>query len=121
MDLAAAMDAELKKLTGAGLNATDDVRDLNPPAFLLRPPTITYRFGKGWDANWELWAIWPDTGQRQAIAGLGPLIEKAQAALGFAITTGRPDMTSLPQGAPAPTYVLGYTTRIPLTKEAPNA
>jgi hypothetical protein len=115
MDLDAAVDALVARLTGAGLRAAADERDLNPPAVWVGPPVLTYRFGKNcWDAEWRLAAVVPNSGRNIANRNLGELVSAAQAALGGAIVTARPIDLSVPdQAAPLPAYELTFTTRIP--------
>jgi len=112
MDIAAAAQDLLDRLDAAKIRASVDSRDLNPPCVQLRPPTLTFRFGKGWDATWEAWVMLPDAGQKQALAGFGPFLEEVQEALGYLAQTARPDTTALGDGGFVPTYVLSFTTRI---------
>lgn len=118
MDIAGATQELIDKLTAAKIRAVQDLGDLNPPAVLIPPPQLTARFGKGWEAQWEIAAAWLDAGAKSTTKGLGELIEAIQAALGWPITTGRPDTILQPQGAPIPVYRLAFTTRIPPAKEA---
>lgn len=111
MDVLAAMQAEVDLLTAAGVRATLDERDVNPPCVLVRPPILTYRFGRGADAEWTYWLIVPDAGKSNAIAALGELIEAAQAALGFMAVTLTPDDAILSDGT-YPMYSMTRSTRI---------
>jgi hypothetical protein len=112
--LAEAMADIVARLTAAGIRATLDGRDVNPPCVLVRPPTMTFRFGKGyWDADLTAWALVPDTGVGTASGALGELIDAVQNALGFAVVTARPDETTLSDGSTVPTYVLTWSQRIP--------
>lgn len=122
MDIAAAAQNIIDQLVGAGIRASVDARDLQPPCVQLRPPTLTYRFGKGWDADWEAWVMVPDAGQTQALAMIGPFLDQVQEALHFVGQTARTDTTALGDAGFAPTYVLTFTTRIPaIIKEAAHA
>lgn len=110
-DLAAAAAELVAILTAADIRASVEAADLNPPCVQLRPPSLTYRFGKGWEASWEAWLLVPDSGQAQALRSLGELLSAVQEALGYRGTTARPDSTLLPDGSNVPTYVLSFTTR----------
>lgn len=114
MDLKAATQAVVDTLTAGGVRATLDGRDANPPCVLVRPPTLTFRFGKGcWDAEWEAWAMVPDTGHSTSLTALGELVTAAQDALGGAVVTARPAEASTADGGTVPTYTLTWTARIP--------
>ena len=111
IDLAAAVDGIVRTLTDAGVRATADLRDLNPPAVYVPPPVISYRFGKGAELEWTIAAVVPNTGRRQSISALSTLLADVQAALP-AVRGGRPiDLTGIDQTGPAPAYELLLTTR----------
>jgi hypothetical protein len=113
IDLAGAVDAVVDTLTAAGIRATADIRDLNPPAVLVAPPDIAWRFGRGADATWRVVAAVGNTAAGPAITGLSELVDQVQAALAGAVTGGRPvDLSSPDGGAPLPGYELTFTTRI---------
>lgn len=114
MKIREAMQGVVDTLTAAGVRATLDGRDANPPCVLVRPPTMQFRFGKGyWDAEMTAWALVPDSGMSGAMDTLGILVSEAQAALNYAAVTARPDDTTLADGATVPTYVLTWTQRVP--------
>lgn len=115
MDLAQAAQAIVDRLTDAGVRASVDERDLNPPAVFVGPPVLSWRFGKGsTDATWTLVAVVPNTGRNIALTNLGALVTSTAAALGLAIVTARPMDLSVPdQAAPLPGYALEFTQRIP--------
>lgn len=115
MDIDAAAGAIVADLRAAGIRATVDERELNPPAVFVAPPALTYRFGKGgWDASWTLSAVVPDNGRRPALAALGDLVTDVQAALSGRVVAGRPVDLFVPGGAaPLPAYELTFTERIP--------
>lgn len=114
MDLDAAVKAVVDRLTAGGVRATNDGRNANPPCVLVRPPSLTFRFGKGtWDAEWEAWAMVPATGQSGSLAALGDLVTAAQTALGGAVVTARPDEAQTADAATVPMYRLTWTARIP--------
>jgi hypothetical protein len=114
IDLASAVASVVDRLTAGGVAATADIRNLNPPAVLVTPPTIAWRFGRGADATWQVIATVGNTGADPAITALSELVDQAQAALGGAVTAGRPvDLSSIDGGAPLPGYELTFTTKIP--------
>jgi hypothetical protein len=105
------MQAEVTLLSAAGVRATLDERDVNPPCVLVRPPVISYRFGRDSAAEWTYWLIVPDSGKSASVAALGELIEAAQAALGFMATNLTPDDAILNDGT-YPMYSMTRTTRL---------
>lgn len=106
------LDAYLAALNGAGIRATVDARDINPPAVQLRAPVLHYRFGRGCiAADWTARLILPDNGQREALAAALPLLQQIQDALLGAVVTATPADWDLPDGGgPAPGYQLTWTT-----------
>lgn len=114
MDLAAAVADLVARISDAGIRATSDLRDLNPPCVYVAAPSIAYRFGKGGaDLTFAIVAVAPNTGRDAALSNLSTLIADTQDALAGAITTGRPvDVTALDGGAPLPGYELTLTRRI---------
>jgi hypothetical protein len=105
------MQAEVDRLTEAGVRATFDERNVNPPCVLVRPPVLTYRFGKGYAADFTYWLIVPDTGKSGSVAALGELIEAAQTALGFTGVTLNPDDALLTDGT-YPMYTMTRSARV---------
>lgn len=120
MSLAAAVQDIVDLLTAAGIRATQDLRDLNPPAVYVPPPVISWRVGKGTaDAVWTMAAVVPATGRKQSLANLGPLIAAVTAVLPQ-IVTGRPiDLQGIDSTGPCPAYELTMTTRIDMKESTP--
>lgn len=114
MNLDAAAAAIVDQLRAGGVRATVDERDLNPPCVWVKPPAVTFRFGKGyWDAAWTLQAVVPDSGRDIALGNLGSLLEQVQDALGNVAVTAVPISLLVPGGsAPYPGYELTYSQRI---------
>jgi len=110
-DVLALLQQAVDRLTAAGVRATLDPRDLNPPAVLIRPPTLHYRFGRGCvGLDWSARLYLPDPGTADALRlGLDQL-EQAQAALGGAVTTATPGDFTLMDGATVPGYTLTWST-----------
>lgn len=113
MDAAAAAAAIVDRLKSAGIRATVDERDINPPAVWVKPPTLNFRYGKGWAAVWTLQAVVPDTGRNNSLAALGALIVKVQTAMDWAVVTALPIALIIPGGAaPLPGYEMTFNERI---------
>jgi hypothetical protein len=113
MDIAAATQDIVDRLTADGIRAVIDARDANPPCVQVRPPVISWRFGKGADAEWTALLMVGDVGTAQALKQLSELVELVQQALGFAAVNGRPDEAILPDGSTVPVYLLTWNQRIP--------
>jgi hypothetical protein len=107
-----AQDAILARLTAAGIRAATDERDLNPPCVLVGPPVLAFRFGRpGWDGEFRLIAVVPDSGRDTATAALDELVGAVAAALGGALLAGTPTQLSGLDGAPPlPAYELTMNT-----------
>lgn len=118
VDLASATQDIVDRLTRAGLRAALDERDLNPPAVIVQPPALTYRFGRGADASWTAHAVVPNTGRGPALRALGELVDRVVAALGGLPVQGRPFDLLVPEfSAPLPAYELTWTARIPQSND----
>lgn len=114
MDLQGAAQAVVDRLMAAGIQATLDERDLNPPAVLVAIPLMSFRFGKGgWDAQFTLAAVVSNSGRAAALANLSTLVTDIHQAMGGAPVTARAiDLMVPDQGAPLPGYELTFTQRI---------
>ena len=114
IDLGAAAQEVLNTLVAAGISAAVDMADLNTPGVFIPPPTVAYRFTKrDAEASWRLVAAVANTGRGAALAELGLLVDRVQAALGGAITSAAPvDLASVDGGGPLPGYELLFRTRI---------
>lgn len=114
VQIAEAMTEIVEQLRAGGVRAVLDPRDVNPPCVLVRPPTVSYRFGKGnWDAEWTAWALVPSAGTNVDVAAVGQLLDDLQAALTYAVVTATPDDAVLADGSTVPMYSLSWTSRIP--------
>lgn len=108
------MQTVVDELTAGGVRATLDGADVDPPCVLVRPPTITYRYGKGsWDAAFEAFATVPATGQSSSLTTAGDLVARATEALHGRVVTATPDDLTLAGGGTVPMYRLTWTQRIP--------
>jgi hypothetical protein len=110
-DVLGTLQRYLDALQAAGIRATDDPRDLNPPALLIRPPVLHFRFGRGCQsADWTARLVLSNSGTRQALQEALPLIERIQEALQGAVVTATPADWELPDGGgPTPGYQLTWT------------
>lgn len=114
MNVADAVADVLDRLTVAGIRATDDERDLNPPCVFVGPPVLAWRFARAdYDAEFVLWCVTGAAGRRVDLVNLGGLLDQVTAALGFAAVRGEPaDLIVPEQSAPLPAYRLTFTERI---------
>ena len=108
------LDTYLQQLQLAGIRATDDPRDINPPAVLLRAPVLQYRFGRGCvAADWTARLVLVNSGTRQALQEALPLLQRIQDALQGAVVTATPADFELPDGGgPTPGYQLTWSTHL---------
>lgn len=108
--LADATHDVVARLLSAGIRATDDERDVNPPAVFVPAPALTYSFGRRrFDAVWELIAVVPDAGRHPNLIALGELINQVQDALDGSCTSARPvSFAGVDQAPPLPGYALTY-------------
>ena len=110
-DLLAAMQGYVAQLEGAGVRATIEPRDINPPAVLIRPPVLHYRFGRGCvGADWQARLYLPDPGTGASLKIGLPLLDTITEALQGAPTEASPADFMLPDGATVPGYQLSWST-----------
>lgn len=113
-DVLAQMNGYVAAVTVAGVRCVLDGRDVNPPSLLIRPPTLSYRFGRGCvGATWAAWLYVPDAGQIDALRTALPLLDKIHDALatqGVALSTATPSDFQTPDGATVPGFVITWNT-----------
>lgn len=110
-DVQAQMAAYVAQLEAAGVRATMDPRNLNPPAVLIRPPTLHYRFGRGCvGADWTARLYLPDAGTADALRLAMEQLELIQDALGYVAASAVPGDFTLLDGATVPGYALTWST-----------
>lgn len=114
MDVAAAAQAVVDRLTAGGVRATLDERDVNPPCVYVSPPAIEYRFGRGdFTATFTGWAVTGAAGRSVDLVNLGELLDAVGTALGWAGVRADPADLLIPhQAAPLPAYRMTWTERI---------
>ena len=67
----------LATFAAAGIPATDDPRDFNPPGLLLGAPTVSFRYGKGCaDLEWFGYLAAGNAGAGATLAALSGLVDR---------------------------------------------
>lgn len=111
--LAAAAADVVDQLAAAGLAATIDPRDLNPPGVWVQLANVRPAYlatGAAYDADWYLYLIAPNIGTGQEFAVISPLADQLLAA-GWALADGQTIAVTLPDGAdPYPSLRFTLTT-----------
>lgn len=108
-----AMSALVAQLEAAGIRATVDPRDVNPPAVLVEPPTMEYRFAtRAVDYAWTLTAIVPNSGTRPALDELAELVEDVRVALMAGVRARPVTWVPLEAGDPLPAYAVEFTQSV---------
>jgi hypothetical protein len=114
VNVAGAVQQLVDRLTAAGLRATQDERDLNPPAVFVAPPVLDWRFGRGdFDAAFTVFVVTGAAGRSVDLVNLGQLLDQVAEALNLAAVHAEPADLLVPhQAAPLPAYRLTWTDRI---------
>jgi len=114
MDVAAAVQSVVDRLTAGGVRATLDERDINPPCVYVAPPALDYRFGAGtFTAEFTAWAVTGAAGRAVDLRGLAELLGAAGVALDWAGIRADPADLLVPhQAAPLPAYRVTWSERI---------
>jgi hypothetical protein len=104
VSIATATAAVLQVFTDAGLRATDDARDINPPCVYLVPPQGSFRFDRGSaDVTWTAYLVTGDAGARAATKALSDMVDKIAGTL--PVTTFTRRALPVPGGGdPLPSY-----------------
>ena len=100
------------RLQANGIRVAVDTRDLNPPAALIIPPDMSWRFARDtWDATWRVLAVVPNTGTSDDLVNLDQLVAAIRDAMGGAPTfaTAR-TITINGVSDPLPAYELSWTS-----------
>lgn len=113
-DILAQMEAYQAALIAAEVRCALDARDVNPPAVLIRPPTMNYRFGRGCvSAEWAAWLFLPDSGQLNSLRTGLPILETVHDALsgaGVALLSASPADFSTADGATVPGFIINWNS-----------
>lgn len=109
-----AIDDLTDRLIRSGIRVATDARDLNPPAVLVTPPTVTNRFKAGtWAAEWQLLLVVPNSGTRPALGQLSELLALVVTALDGEPVTATPyALTVDGESDPLPAYQLTWSSRV---------
>jgi hypothetical protein len=99
------------RLTAAGIRATDDQRNLNPPAVLVLAPTIRHNRLAGATATVDLVCVVPATGRTDESKLLDPLVAAARAVwpATYEFPTNQPTLAG---GDPLPARRLTCPVRV---------
>jgi len=99
-------------ITAAGVRCVLDARDVNPPSVLIRPPTLSYRFGRGCvGSEWAAWLMLPDAGQLDALRVGFPILDTitdALAGAGVAVVDATPSDFQSADGGTVPGFILTW-------------
>lgn len=106
------------KLTAAGLRATADERDLNPPGVYVSARSIAFDRLAGYTTQFHLYAVVPNTGRRPSLAALGPLADQVRAVWDVRAGTFE-DLAPLDQGDPWPALRFDLTIHACDDQEGP--
>ena len=112
-NLAAAAQTILDQLAAAGIRATQDYANLNPPGVLLKAPKLGGRFKGGtYAASWSAYLVAPDSTADAANQILGTLIDEVEAALVVGPIEWDPADFPTTEGALLPAYLATWSDRI---------
>ena len=114
MNVAGAVQSVVDRLVAAGIRATNDERDLNPPCVYVAPPAVEWRFGRGdFAATFTVWCVTGAAGRNIDLVNLGDLLDQVGEALHYVATRADPADLLVPhQAAPLPAYRLTWTERV---------
>lgn len=112
-DIADAVADVVARFQAAGVRATPDLADVNPPAVIVRAPAIAWRFKtRDWEASWTAHAVVNDAPGAANLLNLGDLLDQVQSAMRGAAMTARPVTVVMPDGAELPAYEITWADRI---------
>ena len=113
MDIAGAVQSVVDRLTAAGVRATLDERDINPPCVFISPPAVEFRFGRGgFTAAFTGWCVTGAAGRSVDLNNLADLVELTGAALGWSAVRADPaDLLVPDHPLPLPAYRLTWSER----------
>jgi len=101
----------VERLEEAGIAATIDNRDFNPPGVYVAAPTILFSQLDGYKATFDLFCAVPNAGRSEALQQLSDLVIATRAVWGtdaaYPIELLVPDQTD-----PLPAYRLPVTVQI---------
>jgi hypothetical protein len=111
MTLASVMVQAIQAFTDAGVRATDDPRDANPPCAVVAWPTGEFLTGKGRvHLTMTAYLLVGDGGARNAMVAMSEVFGRVAGRLG-SVTTFAPAGFQIPGGGdPLPAYQLTWQT-----------
>lgn len=114
--LQSALDGIVARFIGAGVAATTDVRNLNPPGVVVALPTLRPRFGKRvCDIDATAYVVVLNAGHPGQLAELSEYVGRVLESGIYAFTRAEPYDLALPGGGdPSPAYRLEWTVTIPM-------
>ena len=98
-----AMAEIVDALTAAGVRASADERDMNPPAAYVSVRRLAWDRLAGYSMDVAVYAVVPNTGRLPALAALGPMVEQIRAVWPAASATAE-DLYPLDSGDPLPAF-----------------
>lgn len=106
LDIAAAAEDVVASLRSAGLRATVEPADVNPPAAWVTARTMAHDLlGGGGTVAIDVYLIAPDTGTAQALRTLSSLLDKALTVVDPDADTSLAEAVTLPGGGqPLPAF-----------------
>jgi hypothetical protein len=104
VSIATATADVLAAFLAAGVRATDDAREINPPCVYVVPPQGAFRFDRGTaDVTWTAYLVTGDAGATAATRALSDLVDQVAGTL--PITTFIRRALPVPGGGdPLPAY-----------------
>lgn len=110
----ALMQSVRDTLLAAGIRATFDVRELNPPGVVVLLPILGWRFRDGdIEATHRVLAVGPNTSRLQQLTDLDALVNQIQAALGGRVDVGNPaDVSTQDATSALAAYELSWTEHV---------
>jgi len=109
-DIADTLANLARVLSEAGVRATIDPRDLNPPGVLVAAPTFRWTFGGRLSVDYRLLVVVPSAGAANDLKAIGALLDQISAVLAGAPVTATPSAwPDAGGGDPLPAYELAWT------------
>jgi hypothetical protein len=119
VNIADAVTSVVDRLTAAGIRATMDERDLNPPCVYVAPPAVAWRFGRGdFECDFTIWAVTGAAGRNIDLPNLAVLVTQVAEALHLITVRAAPADLLVPhQAAPLPAYRITFTEHVRQPRE----
>lgn len=111
MQLDTAIAAIVDRLTDAGIRASADERDMNPPAVYVSLRRLMFDHLAGYTMECALYAVVPNTGRLSSLAALGPLADQLRAVWPTAEAVAE-DLYPLDPGDPLPALRFDLSVKV---------